>query len=121
LRRVILTGKPEKGGDRIKNDRRDACMLARLDRAGELTPVYVPFAENEAIGDLTRVREDAKIDEKKPRQRLLAFLLRSGFKYTGKKTWSQAQMLWLSDIKMPHPIQQIVLQEYIDTITQRSL
>jgi hypothetical protein len=66
LRRVILTGKPEKGGDRIKNDRRDACMLARLDRAGELTPVYVPFAENEAIGDLTRAREDAKIDEKNP-------------------------------------------------------
>ena len=56
---------PKKSGDRIKNDRRDACMLARLDRAGELTPVYVPFAEDEAIRDLTRAREDAKIDEKK--------------------------------------------------------
>ena len=112
---------PKKSGDRIKNDRRDACMLARLDRAGELTPVYVPFAEDEAIRDLTRAREDAKIDEKKSKQRLLSFLLRSGLRYTGKKTWSQAHIRWLSNIKMPHSGQQIVLQEYIDTISQCSL
>jgi len=112
---------PKKCGDRIKNDRRDACTLARLDRAGELTPVYVPFAEDEAIRDLTRAREDAKIDEKKSKQRLLSFLLRSGLRYTGRKTWSKAHMRWLSDIKMAHPSQQIVLQEYIDTITECSL
>jgi len=112
---------PKKSGDRIKNDHRDACMLARLDRAGELTPVYVPFAEDEAIRDLTRAREDAKIDEKRSKQRLLSYLLRSGLRYTGKKTWSKAHMRWLSDIKMSHPSQQIVLQEYIDTITERSL
>lgn len=112
---------PKKSGDRIKNDRRDACMLARLDRAGELTSVYVPFAEDEAIRDLTRAREDAKTDEKKSKQRLLSFLLRSGLRYTGKKPWSQAHLRWLSDIKMAHPSQQIVLQEYIDTITECSL
>jgi transposase len=112
---------PKKSGDRIKNDRRDACKLARLDRAGELTPVYVPFTEDEAIRDLTRAREDAKIDEKKSKQRLLSFLLRYGLRYTGKKTWSKAHIRWLSDIKMPHPSQQIVLQEYIDTITECSL
>jgi hypothetical protein len=39
-------------------------MLARLHRAGELTAVYVPLAEDEAIRDLTRAREDAKGDEK---------------------------------------------------------
>jgi len=112
---------PKKSGDRIKNDRRDAYTLARLDRAGELTPVYVPSAEDEAIRDLTRAREDAKADEKKSKQRLLSFLLRNGFTYTGKKNWSKAHIRWLSDIKMPHPSQQIVLQEYIDTITECSL
>jgi transposase len=112
---------PKKSGDRIKNDRRDASTLARLDRAGELTPVYVPLAEDEAIRDLTRAREDAKLDEKKSKQRLLSFLLRSGLRYTGRKTWSKAHMRWLSDIKMAHPSQQIVLQEYIDTITECSL
>ena len=111
---------PRKSGDRIKNDRRDACMLARLDRAGELTPVYVPFAEDEAIRDLTRAREDAKIDEKRSKQRLKSFLLRHGLRYAGKASWSKAHMRWLSDIKMDHPSQQIVLQEYIDTITECS-
>jgi transposase len=107
---------PKKSGDRIKNDRRDAASLARLHRAGELTPIYVPLAEDEAMRDLVRAREDAKGDEKKAKQRLLAFLLRSGHRYSGKAYWSQAHMRWLSDIKMPHRTQQIVLQEYIDAI-----
>ena len=111
---------PKKSGDRIKNDRRDACMLARLDRAGELSPVYVPCAEDEAIRDLTRAREDAKTDEKRSKQRLKSFLLRHDLRYAGKASWSQAHMHWLSDIKMDHPGQQIVLQEYIDTIGECS-
>ena len=111
---------PKKPGDRIKTDGRDAIELARLHRAGELTAVYVPFAEDEAMRDLTRAREDAKSDEKKTKQRLLAFLLRSGHRYTGRSPWSKAHMRWLADIKMPHRSQQIVLQEYIDTLTESS-
>lgn len=109
---------PKPAGSQIKNDRRDALMLARLHRAGELTAVYVPRAEDEAIRDLTRAREDAKSDEKKSKQRLLSFLLRSGIRYTGGSPWSKAHMRWLSDIKMPHPSQQVVLQEYIGTVNQ---
>jgi transposase len=110
---------PKPSGNQIKNDRRDALMLARLHRAGELTAVYVPLAEDEAIRDLVRAREDAKGDEKKSKQRLMAFLLRSGIRYTGRSPWSQAYMRWLSDIRMPHRSQQIVLQEYTDTLNQR--
>ncbi len=109
---------PKPSGKQIKNDRRDALMLARLHRAGELTAVHVPLAEDEAVRDLTRAREDAKGDEKKSKQRLLAFLLRSGIRYTGRASWSQAHMRWLSDIKMPHRSQQVVLQEYIGTLNQ---
>jgi transposase len=69
---------------------------------GELTAVCVPNDEDEALRDLTRAREDAKIDEKKAKQRLLAFLLRSGYRYSGRAPWSQAHMRWLSDLKMPH-------------------
>jgi transposase len=112
---------PKQSGNRIKNDRRDARMLARLHRAGELTTIYVPHPEDEAIRDLTRAREDAKGDEKKNKQRLLAFLLRSGHRYSGRSPWSQAHMRWLSDIKMPHPSQQIVLQEYIGSLTEDKL
>ena len=109
---------PKTAGKQIKNDRRDALMLARLHRAGELTAVYVPLPEDEAIRDLTRAREDAKGDEKRSKQRLLAFLLRSGHRYTGRGAWSLAHMRWLSDIKMPHRSQQVVLQEYIGTLNQ---
>lgn len=109
---------PKPSGKQIKNDRRDAMMLARLHRAGDLTAVYVPLPEDEAMRDLIRAREDAKGDEKKSKQRLLAFLLRSGIRYTGRTSWSQAHMRWLSDIKMPHWSQQLVLQEYISTLNQ---
>ena len=109
---------PKQSGNQIKNDRRDALMLARSHRSGDLTAVYVPRAEDEAIRDLTRAREDAKSDERKSKQRLLAFLLRSGIRYTGSSAWSKAHMRWLSDIKMPHRSQQVVLQEYIDTVNQ---
>jgi transposase len=43
---------PKKPGDRVKTDRRDAMQLARLMRSGDLTPVYVPSVEDEAIRDL---------------------------------------------------------------------
>jgi transposase len=110
---------PKKSGNKIKTDSRDALMLARLHRAGELTAVHVPVVEDEAMRDLTRAREDAKEDEKKSKQRLSAFLLRYGHKFTGRSLWSKAHMIWLADIKMPHESQQIVYQEYIDTVNQR--
>ena len=55
---------PKKAGDRVKTDRRDARQLARLMRSGDLTPVYVPQVDDEAIRDLSRAREDSLRDLK---------------------------------------------------------
>ena len=107
---------PKKSGDRIKNDHRDAVMLARLHRAGELTAVYVPDAQDEAMRDLSRAREDAVIVAKKAKQRLKAFLLRNRVVFTGRSQWSKTYFSWLADIAMPHPAQQVALQEYIDAV-----
>jgi len=107
---------PKKSGDRIKNDKRDAKMLARLHRAGELTAVYVPDRQDEAMRDLTRAREDAVSACRKTKQQLKAFLLRHAIVYSGKSRWSNAYFNWLSDIAMVHPAQQIALQEYIDAV-----
>jgi transposase len=107
---------PKKSGNRIKNDRRDAAILARLHRAGELTAVYVPDARDEAMRDLTRAREDAVAAARKSKQRLNAFLLRNGLTFTGRTKWSRAYFNWLSDIAMPYAAQQVALQEYIDTV-----
>lgn len=64
------TKTPRRVGDQIKNDRRDADTLARLHRAGELTPVWVPDEVTEAMRDLTRSREDFKYAQTRARQRL---------------------------------------------------
>jgi len=109
---------PRKSGDRVKTDRRDANTLTRLHRAGELTPVWVPAKEQEAMRDLTRAREDMKSMEGHAKQRLGAFLLRHGKRYPGRSKWTQAYFRWLEGIKFEIPAQQIVFQEYVDTVKQ---
>ena len=52
---------PVKAGDRVKTDRRDAMMLAKLLRAGELTAVWVPDAAHEAMRDLIRARATVRV------------------------------------------------------------
>jgi transposase len=107
---------PKKTGDRVKTDRRDSLMLARLHRAGELTEVWVPDGAQEALRDLTRAREDMKHLQRQGRQQLLAFLLRHGKRYDGKGHWTQAHYRWMEEVKFDHPVQQIVFQEYVDTV-----
>jgi transposase len=107
---------PRKAGERMKTDRRDALMLARLHRAGELTPVWVPDEEQEAMRDLSRAREDMKSLELKARQRLGAFLLRHEKVYAGKSRWTQRHWRWLSEVQLEQPLQHLVLQEYMDTL-----
>jgi len=102
---------PRKAGERLKTDRRDALMLARLHRSGELTAVWVPDQEQEAMRNLTQAREDMKSLELKARQRLGAFLLRHGRVYRGGKSrWTQAHWRWLEAVKFDTPVQQIVLR-----------
>lgn len=108
---------PKSPADRVKTDRRDAMTLARLHRAGELTYVFVPRPDDEAMRDLTRAREDAKKAERVARQQLGGMLLRLGFRYHGNN-WTQAHFRWLADQKMPLPAQQVVFQEYINSITE---
>lgn len=107
---------PRKPGDRVKTDRRDSQMLARLHRAGELTSVWVPSAEQEALRDLVRGRADFVLLQTQARQRLNAFLLRHGKRFGGKSKWTLSHFRWLETIKCDFPSQQIVLQEYVDTV-----
>ena len=109
---------PKKVGVRIKNDNRDAIALARLLRAGELTSIYVPDTEDEAIRDLTRARNDARIAANKAKQRLHSFLLRNECIYHGKTKWIKSHFNWLAQLKMNHPAQQIAFQEYIDAVNE---
>jgi transposase len=111
---------PKKPGDRVKTDRRDARQLARLMRSGDLTPVYVPAIDDEAIRDLSRAREDTLRDLKAAKLRLKAFLLRHDIRYTGRANWSPAHLRWLSEVVCPTPAQHIVFQEYVQTVTEQT-
>src|SRR5215510_1080232 len=111
---------PKKPGDRVKTNRRDAIKLARLARSGDLTPVYVPAVEDEAIRDLCRARAEAIHDLKTAKFRLKAFLLRHAIRYTGRATWGPAHLRWLSEGVCPTPAQQIVFQEYIRAVTDHT-
>src|SRR5438552_3703601 len=111
---------PKKASDRLKTDRRDADQLARLYRAGEHSPIHVPDQEDEAIRDLIRARTAAVGDQRQARNRLKGFLLRLGFRYTGKTSWNDAHKRYLSGLLMPRPAQQIVFQECIHAIDDAS-
>src|SRR2546428_110441 len=110
---------PRKAGDRGKTDRRDAVLLARLMRSGDLTAIYVPTVEDEAIRDLMRGRENALRDLKATKYRLKAFLLRQDIRYEGRANWNAAHLRWLSEVVWPTPVQQIVFQEYVRAVTEQ--
>jgi transposase len=110
---------PKKPGDKIKTDKRDALKLAKLLKSEDLTPIYVPEPEDEAIRDLSRAREVAMKDLKDAKYQLKAILLRNNIQYAGTANWSAKHLRWLTEIILPHPTQQIVLQEYLHTISER--
>ncbi len=111
---------PRRLGNRLKNDRQNALALVRLLRAGELTPVKVPDPDDKAMRELTRAREDAICVERRAKQRTTALLLRHGHRYPGKTTCGRGHWRWLVQQAMDHPAQQIVLQEYLDSVRQAS-
>jgi transposase len=111
---------PKKAGERVKTDRRDAVQLARLARSGDLTSVYVPTVEDEALRDLTRAREDTISDLKDATFRLKAFLLRQDIRYAGRANWGPAHLRWLSAVVCPTPAQHIVFQAYVRAVNEHT-
>ena len=111
---------PKKAGDRVKTDRRDAVQLARLLRSGDLSPVYIPSVEDEAIRDVVRARADVLKELKAAKVRLKAFLLRQDIRYEGRANWTAAHLRWLANVVCPTPAQQIVFQEYVRAVSEQT-
>jgi transposase len=107
---------PKKPSDRVKTNRRDAIALARLLRAGELTPVWVPDTAHEAMRDLVRARTAAVKDAGLKKRQVSAFLLRHSRIFPRKKNWGARYRGWLETQGFEHPADQIVLQESIESV-----
>lgn len=114
---VAPTLVPVRVGDRVKTDRRDAIKLARSYRAGDLTPVWVPDAAQEALRDLVRAREVAKTDQLRARHRLGKFLLRHGRRpATAMKAWTQTHLTWVKTVHFVHAAQEATLLDYLHEV-----
>lgn len=108
---------PTKAGDRVKTDRRDAEKLARCYRAGELTAVWVPDADQEALRDLVRAREAAKKDQLKARHRLSKFLLRHGRRPEGIKAWTKKYLEWIkTHVGFAQAALEVTLADYLEEV-----
>jgi len=109
---------PVRPGDKVKTDRRDALKLARLLRSGDLTAVWVPDREHEALRNLVRARADAKSDELRAKHRLNKFLLRLGIQPpVGMRNWSQRYFQWLRKVELEHLADRVVFADYLAEVT----
>src|SRR5712691_6110864 len=86
---------PQRPGDRVKTDSRDARKLARLLAGGLLEPIHVPTRELEA-----------PLDRMRARQRLSKFCLRHG-RALPTSSWTVVRRKWLGEQRFEFPAQQI--------------
>jgi transposase len=106
---------PRRPGDRVKTDPRDARKLARLLAAGLLEPIYVPSRELEAVRDLVRAREDARLDRMRDRQRLSKFCLRQG-RLLPTSAWTVTRRKWLGEQRFERAAEQITFDTYLHAV-----
>lgn len=102
---------PRKPGEKVKTNRRDARKLAEFLRAGLLTEVRPPTLAAEAIRDLCRARDDARIDVLRSRHRLGKLLLRRGLTYPGRN-WTKRHSEWLSQLEWAYSAERYVVADY---------
>jgi len=106
---------PQRPGDRVKTDPRDARKLARLLAGGLLEPIHVPSPELEAARDLVRAREDARLDRMRDRHRLSKFCLRHG-RLLPTSGWTIMRRKWLGEQRFEHAAEQITFDTYLHAV-----
>lgn len=111
---VIAPSKtPRAPGDRIKTDRKDAELLARLLLAGQLKEVSVPSVSVEAARHLSRAREQVRGDLMRCRHRVSKLLLLHGRVYPEPSTWTQRHRQWLAGQQFEQPAAELA---YLDSL-----
>src|SRR6266487_667280 len=106
---------PQRPGERVKTDPRDARNLARLLAGGLLEPIHVPSPQLEAARDLVRAREDARLDRMRDRHRLSKFCLRRG-RLLPTSAWTVVRRKWLSEQRFEHAAEQITFDTYLHAV-----
>ena len=114
---VIAPGKTPRGpSDRVKTDRKDAELLARLLLAGSLTTVVVPPVEVEAARELVRAHDACRRDLMTARHRVSKMLLRHGRVYPESSTWTVAHRRWLAAQQFDETASELVFADLIAAV-----
>jgi transposase len=103
---------PRAPGDRIKSDRKDAELLARLLLAGQLKPIVVPSPAFEAARHLARAREQVRCDLMRARHRVSKLLLLHGRVYE-RGAWTNLHRGWLEQQRFDEPVTELA---YLDAL-----
>jgi transposase len=114
---VIAPGKTPRGpSDRVKTDRKDAELLARLLLAGSLTGVVVPPPEIEAARELMRCHDACRRDLMTARHRVSKMLLRHGRVYELPTTWTVRHRTWLSRQQFDQTASELTFAELLAAV-----
>jgi transposase len=121
--RVVAPGKtPRARADRVKTDRKDAELLARLLLAGQLRPIAVPTPRVEAARELVRAHDAARRDLMSARHRVSKMLLRHGIVDPETTTWTTRHRTWLARQAFEQPVSDLAFADLlaaVDGLTAR--
>jgi transposase len=101
---------------KIKTDRRDALLIARMVKRGEAKGIHIPSREEEAARDYIRCRGDLVDDLKRTKQRLQKFLLRHGFRYERGRYWTGRHFKWMRGLEFEQVLEKETFEQYLSRL-----
>ena len=107
----------QKGGKKVKNDRRDARVIAQCLAYQTYKEVYVLSEHDEAVRGYLRMRDSHKKELKRIKQQIIAFCTGHGLFSPTKSNWTVAHLKWLKDLKFNDPVEQEILNEDLSSLT----
>lgn len=111
---------PVTPGKKVKTDRRDAERISRCLAYHTYSPVYIPTAEDDAVKEYIRMRDDEVATLKRIKQQIIAFCTRHGKQFEGRSYWTKKHLDWLETLDFGHQILREAFQEYLILYYQAS-
>ena len=107
----------QKGGKKVKNDRRDARVIAQCLAYQTYKEVYVRSEHDEAVRGYLRMRDSHNKALKRIKQQIIAFCTGHGLFSPTKSNWTVAHLKWLKGLKFNDPVEQEIINEYLSSYT----
>jgi transposase len=98
---------------KIKTDRRDAVLIARMLKRGEARGIHIPSREEEAVRDYIRGRGDLVDDLTRTKQRIQKFLLRHGYRYESERYWTALHIKWMRGLEFEKVLEKERFEQYL--------